>query len=200
MSLMLESRITNEMQFGDRSFRFSGSAAPLYRKFALCWFLTVLVVVPVVGIGAWVALADNLQGVLAGMFDPADGPSEEQIAGLVLGIFGALILYALLSAILWASYIVREMNVFAGYTSYGNATFSLGATTPSLIWLWIGNLLLVTLTLGIAQPYAVQRTFRYFCRRLTVNGTVDMAAIRQSRAALDKRGEGLVDAFDIDAF
>lgn len=200
MNLMLESRITNEMQFGDQSFRFSGSTAPLYRKFALCWFLTVLVIVPLVAVGMWAILAENATAVIGGMFDPAQPPSDEAIAGLVFGIFGALILYALLSAILWASYIVRQMNVFASYTRYGSATFSLAATTPSLIWLWISNLFLVILTLGIAQPYAVQRMFRYFCQRLTVNGTVDVAAIRQSRAALDKRGEGLVDAFDIDAF
>jgi uncharacterized membrane protein YjgN (DUF898 family) len=200
MNLMLESRITNEMQFGNQSFRFSGSAAPLYRKFALCWFLTVLVIVPLVGVAAWLALADNVQDLLGGIWDPDAPPSEEAIFGIVFGIFGVLILYALLSAVLWASYMVREMNVFASYTRYGDAGFSLAATTPSLIWLWISNLLLVILTLGIAQPYAVQRMFRYFCRRLTVTGTVDVAAMRQSQAALDKRGEGLVDAFDIDAF
>ena len=52
----------------------------------------------------------------------------------------------------------------------------------------------------MGQPYVVQRLMRYMCNRLSVDGTVDVASIQQSTAAIDKRGEGLVEAFDIDAF
>jgi hypothetical protein len=33
-----------------------------------------------------------------------------------------------------------------------------------------------------------------------VDGKVDFASIKQSQAQLDKRGEGLIDALDLDAF
>jgi len=105
-----------------------------------------------------------------------------------------------LSAVIWASYSVRELNVFTSYTHFDRADFKLAATTASFIGLWIGNILIIVLTIGIGQPYVLQRTVRYFCDRLTVEGTVDLAAIRQSRAPIDRRGEGLVDAFDIDGF
>ena len=41
---------------------------------------------------------------------------------------------------------------------------------------------------------------RYFVERLSVNGAIDFASIQQSKAELDKRGEGLIDALDLDAF
>ena len=41
---------------------------------------------------------------------------------------------------------------------------------------------------------------RYFIQRLSADGTIDLARIAQSEAALDRRGEGLAQAFDVDAF
>ena len=201
MNLMLESRITNEMQFGSERFRFAGSAAPLYRTFALCWFLTVFVLL-LGGAAFWVVVASHggWEQFVQSLGKPGGPPSPETIALLVIGAFVALTVYGLVSAILWASYMVRQMNVFASYTGYDKARFHLAATTPSIIGLWLGNLLLVLVTFGIAQPYAVQRSVRYVCNRLTATGTVDVAGIRQSTAAMDQRGEGLADAFDIDAF
>jgi len=52
--------------------------------------------------------------------------------------------------------------------------------------------------LKVVTPYTVQRIFRYMCDRLEVDGWVDVAAIQQSTARIDKRGEGLLDAFDLD--
>jgi uncharacterized membrane protein YjgN (DUF898 family) len=53
------------------------------------------------------------------------------------------------------------------------------------------------LTLGIASPFVQQRLVRFLCDRLSVEGTVDIDKIKQSTAAIDKRGEGLADAFDV---
>jgi uncharacterized membrane protein YjgN (DUF898 family) len=87
-----------------------------------------------------------------------------------------------------------------GYTTFDAASFSLSASTLSLIGLYVGNILIFIFTLGIGQPFIAQRTIRYFIDRLRSEGTVDWTAIRQSSAAMDKRGEGLADAFDVDIF
>ena len=65
--------------------------------------------------------------------------------------------------------------------------------------LWFGNILLVIFTLGIAVPFTVQRTVKYFVDRLEVDGWINVDQIVQSTAPVDSRGEGLMDAFDIDA-
>ena len=47
------------------------------------------------------------------------------------------------------------------------------------------------------MPFIRQRTMRYVFDRLTLEGKVDINRIRQSSAAIPKRGEGLADAFDV---
>jgi uncharacterized membrane protein YjgN (DUF898 family) len=90
--------------------------------------------------------------------------------------------------------------VFAAYTTIDKARFKFNATAASLMWLWIGNLLLVIFTLGVGAPFAQQRLVRYLCGRLSVEGTVNIAAVMQSRESLGRTGEGLADAFDIGGF
>ena len=201
LSFELQKRITNEMKFGETPFTFKGTSGPLYPPYALCWFSTFF---------AFMVLA----GIIAGVFTAIDGydwfnpqsletgqkPDVLKITAFVFTIYGLIALAALLYAAIWSFYNARRMKIFAGFTGFDNARFELNATTFSLFWLWFGNLLLVTLTLGLASPFAQQRIIRYMCDRLHVSGTVDIAAIRQSTAPLDKRGEGLLDAFDIGTF
>lgn len=203
MNRMLEDRLINEMRYGDQPFRFAGGAGPLYGRYALCWILTVLVLAPaiivllvLIGQGYFGGIEEALET----LGDSSNPSMAEKILFIVLAVFAFFALYMVLSAVIWASYSVRELNVFTSYTHFDRADFKLAATTASFIGLWIGNILIIVLTIGIGQPYVLQRTVRYFCDRLTVEGTVDLAAIRQSRAPIDRRGEGLVDAFDIDGF
>ena len=106
----------------------------------------------------------------------------------------------LLYFLTWTIYQAREMNAFAAYTGFDSARFRLTASAPSLGALWLGNLFIFLFTIGIGMPFIQQRNIRYFCDRLTVDGTVDVESIRQSRQPLAKRGEGLADAFDIGGF
>jgi uncharacterized membrane protein YjgN (DUF898 family) len=76
----------------------------------------------------------------------------------------------------------------------------MNATAGSLLGLFITNLMIQIGTLGIATPFVQQRLIRYVCDRLTVRGDLDVDAIRQSQAGLDRTGEGLAEIFDIDAF
>lgn len=52
----------------------------------------------------------------------------------------------------------------------------------------------------ITGTFAQFRSARYFMSRLKLDGSVDLAAIAQSQATDPKRGEGLAQVFDIDAF
>jgi uncharacterized membrane protein YjgN (DUF898 family) len=69
-----------------------------------------------------------------------------------------------------------------------------------LVWLFVSNQLLSLLTIGILKPVAEARSAKYVIDRLSTNGTLDIDAIAQNQAALDKSGEGLAEAFDVDAF
>jgi uncharacterized membrane protein YjgN (DUF898 family) len=123
-----------------------------------------------------------------------------KIVAIVYSAFAVLIAAWFIQSLVWALYAAREMNVFANYTTIDRARFKFDATAPSLVWLWVGNLLLIIFTLGIAIPFAQQRLVRYLCDRVSIEGTVNIASILQSRESLGRTGEGLADAFDIGGF
>jgi uncharacterized membrane protein YjgN (DUF898 family) len=206
MNLLLAEQMYNDMRFGNQPFTFRGRAGPLYLQYAICWFLMAGIVLAIVIGGASLAFSGALEqysGLLESLLDTENRSAEA--TGLVVFTFiaGFVVLflaYQIISSIIWALYTAREMNLFAQYTSFPGVRFNFNATGWSLVTLWLGNLAIIIFTLGIAQPFVEQRVMRYFCDRLSVDGLVDFSAIRQSQAQLDKRGEGLIDALDLDAF
>ena len=199
MNLNIQQRMFGDMMFGDKSFKFKGPAGPLYARYAICWILT-----PVIIIAAIALIALLFSGSLTGFEAYADklekGDLDATSVWYIVAIYVGVFAFYVGIAILWTAYTAREMMLFAEYTTFDNARFRFDVTVLSLIGLWLGNLLIMIFTLGIGQPYVVQRLMRYMCNRISVDGTVDVSAIQQSTAAIDKRGEGLVEAFDIDAF
>ena len=200
MNLHLQEQMTASTLFGDRRFRFMGRAGPLYPSFALCWIVTLVAVIVVVvftfsitgnGIGP---LAEWLAGLET---NPSGEPALKTTLVVLATMFALYVAAGLAYVALWTIYMAREMRIFASYTSFEQARFTLDASPGSLFALQLGNLLIWLLTLGIAMPFVYQRTARYWCDRLTVTGTVDLAAIRQSAAEVGRTGEGLAATLDL---
>ena len=197
MSVRLNSHIMNDTQFGSESFRFSATAGPLYKRFAVLWVL-MLVGLLVIG-GAFGVMSQDIMSELTSSQGPQMDPDTIALIALA-AVFLFIPLFALMTAIFWAIYISKELNYFASCTAFDDASFTMNATTGSIILLSIGNFLILVFSLGIAAPFVQQRLLRYLCDRTSISGAVDVAAIQQSQAAMDKRGEGLAEAFDVDAF
>ncbi len=199
MNLNIQKRLIGEMEFGSTPFRFGGVAGPLYSRYALCWFGAPLLIAIIV---AGMLVMTNFDPDTLKTLAKADTETTKSRLDMVhfltplVTIAAIFIIYSLV----WTLYTAREMSLFAEYTCFDAASFKLDATPGSLIGLWLGNLLIMIFTLGIGQPFVVQRMVRYMANRLSVEGTVDVATIQQSTQALDKRGEGLLEAFDVDAF
>lgn len=196
MNTVLAEQITNDMRFGDAAFKFKGRAGALYPTYAMCWLLTLAAIVLVIIL---VVSSTALSGQFKTLFDPMSPPETvSEIAGYLV-IAGVILffLFMLVIPMLWAIYTAKELRTFANYTRFDGVPFSLNATTGSVIWLTIINLLLIVFTLGIAWPFVQQRTVKFAVDRLTLDGFVDVDRIRQSSARMDSRGEGLADAFDV---
>ena len=202
-NLALRERMISDLRFGDLAFKLRGRAGPLYPTYAICWFLTLLVIGAAIAaiVYAVMTISQTALGeIFRQLFDGTDTPSESAMIGLAFAIIAlAIIGYLLIIPLLWSLYSAREMNLFASYTKAGNATFSFNATAWSLAGLVMGNIALFAFTLGLARPIIAQRIVRYFCDRIEVHGTIDVDAISQSMAKYDKSGEGLADAFDMSA-
>ncbi len=192
----LNRHITNDMRFGQHPFHFRGSAAPLYLPFATVW-IGGAVIIAVIGGLFWGSV--DLELLSGG--DDTD-PFQPQRQGLIiLGIFLiGLPIFFVISGLLWVIYKAAELRYFADCTTFGDLQFHLDATVWSLITLTLGNILIMLFTLGIGRPFVQRRLIRYVVARLETDGTVDIAAIQQSQQQLDRSGEGLAEAFDIDGF
>jgi uncharacterized membrane protein YjgN (DUF898 family) len=133
------------------------------------------------------------------MFEPGhqpQTPSPERIAAM-LGIY---VLILLLFTLMSAWYGAVQLRHFAAHTHYDGATFRSRATGLGLVWLSFTNFLLVLFSLGILGPIAQARNARYLVETLSIDGTVRLDEILQGAPARTGIGEGLAQAFEIDAF
>jgi uncharacterized membrane protein YjgN (DUF898 family) len=202
-STKLQGIMTRDMRFGGEPFRFDAKSGPLYAKFAVVW---------IAGIVVFAAVGLVIAGVL-GVFDPASqlggesspfeiGPEGQKLPKLstIAIIYGAFLLGMLVLSIFNAWYRASQMRHFFEHTHFDGATLRSTITTPGLIWIGVTNILLVAVTLGILAPVAYARITRYIVENTRIEGTVRLAEIEQGAEQNIRRGEGLAQAFDVDAF
>lgn len=196
MNTVLQEQMTNDMRFGDAAFKFKGRAGPLYPTYTLCWLLSLIAIVfAVVAVTGYLS-----QNYADGIPDWADDGFFAPWAYMSM-VIGGVLLFVLLTLLvipmLWSVYIAKELRTFANYTRFDGVPFALDASAGSVIWLAVVNILILIFTLGIGWPYINQRTVRFVVDRISLEGLVDIDRIRQSQVPLDRRGEGLADAFDV---
>lgn len=192
MNTVLQEQITNDMRFGDAAFKFKGRAGPLYPTYALCWLLTLGGIIAAIVV---VASSQYVQNLFQSDFGGAE--PDKLAVYITVAIAAFFLLTLLIVPMLWSIYIAKELRTFANYTRFDGVPFSLDASAGAVIWLAVVNILILIFTLGIGWPYINQRTVRFVVDRISLDGLVDVDRIQQSQVPLEKRGEGLADAFDV---
>ena len=119
-----------------------------------------------------------------------------KVAAVVAVLLGAFLIYAMIRA--W--YSARMLNYFAAHTKLQGVGFTLKATAPGLVWLAASNYLIRIFSLGLLSAVTEARSTRYIVDRLSCDGQIAWTRIAQNPDALLKRGEGLAEAFNVDAF
>jgi uncharacterized membrane protein YjgN (DUF898 family) len=192
----LQSLLNNEMRFGNRPFSFKARSGPLYGRFAVAWIAAIVLFGAA---SAGVTLSIYLFGVNP---QPAAVPGHPaSIAPKAMAaIVPVLVVCYFLFTLIIAWYQAAVFNHFAAHTSYAGATFRGNQTAWSMIWLVISNLLIVLFTFGLLAPVAQARATRYMVERLSIEGAVPLADIMQRAEDPIRRGEGLAQVFDVDAF
>lgn len=188
-ALLLHRALTQASRFGDAPFTFTGTAGALYRRFWVVWVAgAALAGVSFAAIGGLVGIAATPGGL-------RDLPFAYWSA-----IGGVLLFAYFVFGLVYAWYAAGRLTYFASRTHIGGATFRLKATVPSYVWLTATNFLMRVFTLGILSPVAEARSMRYIVKRLSIEGAIPWAHISQNPDALLKRGEGLAEALNVDAF
>jgi len=193
-TVRLQKALLEETRFGDKPFTFGGRAGPLYRRFWVVWLSAVLLAA---GTLAASGLLLGLETTRTGARIPdLRNLSRATMAGMAGIAFAALLLFVMIRA--W--YTTRVLNYFAAETRFGGAAFALSAGVASFVWLTASNYLIRVLSLGFLSPVAEARAMRYIVDRLSLDRAVDWSEIGQNPDALLASGEGLAEAFNVDAF
>jgi uncharacterized membrane protein YjgN (DUF898 family) len=171
--------IRNNSAFGNVFFRFSADAGDFYKIYLLLFFIGVLVVAGLFGLGKFL------------------NPNNMQ-ARSAIGIFFTIGL--LISILLAHAYIVARMqNLLWNHTQLGQHSFFANLKARELLGVMLGNLVLIVLTLGLYKPFADIRMARYRLEhiRLLPDGDIEQFVVGvQSRASAV--GQEVADIFDMD--
>jgi uncharacterized membrane protein YjgN (DUF898 family) len=187
MQLRLEKRLWDNAYFGDMKFTYDNSAEartePVYLSYILAW----------VGILLFYCL---IFGVTFYMQQSAPSPDMiglEQILILYGAIFGGALVLAFFLAWHQAA-MVRQVTKSI---SLGDVKLRSLFNTWDVVELIITNTLLIVFTLGFGTLAAQMRVWRRICRKLEVDGALDLARIHQAASRGPRSGEGMADAFDL---
>ena len=110
-------------------------------------------------------------------------------------LFGILFMFAMISLAYYASFF-REM---VRSTSLGDMNFSFNAGAVEWMELYLVDMLLVVSTLGIGWIFISYRHWTFYLRNLQTDGRIDVDGFTQSATPLPRQGEGLLDAFNMEA-
>jgi uncharacterized membrane protein YjgN (DUF898 family) len=189
--MRLSRRLWGETFYGDQNFEIThsdeGLAGPLYGSFALSWFSGI--------IGYFVFI-----GVYLSMIGPEleAGNTNIDMDLVMLGkLYAAMFVFMIIVGVMSMPYQAALIRRKAQIIGLGNLRFNVKVTSWGLGWVFLGNLLILIVTLGFGLPFAQMRLWRYIFQRIEADGEIDIDQIRQTADRGPKSGEGLADAFDI---
>ena len=96
----------------------------------------------------------------------------------------------------WFWFTAWRQRYYWSHTSYESLCFRSDVTGGGLLGLSLGNLALLVLTLGLAWPWVLVRKARYTLDHLSVQGSVDLSAIKQEAQTASATGEGMAEFLD----
>ena len=88
----------------------------------------------------------------------------------------------------------------ADATRLGDLEFGFDATSWDWLKLFLGNIALAVVTLGLGISYWGYRNWAFMVRHAEIYGEINVAALSQSTTTAPGEAEGFADAFDLGAF
>lgn len=167
----------SKMSFGDRAFECHVNTDGLMGR----WIVVLLC--PLGG--------GILAIILAASFGGSD-PARNIGAGLV----GVLLVYGLM-ALAGLGYYAAYLRAAIDDLELGRVRFHFDADSMDWLKLFLGNIALVVLTLGLGIVFVGYRNWSFFIAHLGASGEID--ELHQSTTHVPRDAEGLLDAFDFGA-
>ena len=139
-----------------------------------------------------------LFGIMAAVvgFGPSSGAPRATAAGVILG---SVLLIYLAIPLMTLNWYAKYFRMAADATSLGDLQFGFDATTLQWLGLFLGNIALAIVTVGLGLTYWGYRNWSFMVRHLQIYGTIDIGELTQSTTHAPREAEGFADAFDVGA-
>lgn len=188
----LWNRRWNAMSFGPMRFEADAEWRPIFGRFLLFYLWPVVLFVGVFVIGLfWAAFGAT--------FGATPSPNTTVATAALLVLLVVAVFYGLLGVIALAYYAAFFREAMAKLR-LGALQFGFTAHTADFIRLFLGNVGLTIVTLGIGYIFVPYRNWAFFVRHAQAYGEVMLDDMTQSTTRDPGQGEGLLDAFDVGAF
>lgn len=190
------SYVMNSHRYGVRPFRFETSLSKFWAIYGVVFGVVIVMSIAMVVAVVTSISPKDLANLAAGAADAGANASPTQSPDLTVVwiLYGCLYFVALF---LLAFLNANLTNITWNNTQLGEHTFKSAQTTWGLFGLYITNLLMVVLTLGMTIPFALIRMADYRARCMTVNvvGGLDVMA-SDIQAEISAAGDAALDLGD----
>lgn len=162
--------LVNNLQYG--TLRFSAQFS--VKKCTVIYLLSMLLFIPFIFVAMWMIVPTMIQIVQMSAF----GAGEEAMLSLVTSALASMMLayliYFIGILVCFSFAFVKLRNYLYSMMSVeGGIQFRSTATTGYFVWLVLSNMLLVSITLCLAWPWAKARMARYLLENTHVDGDLD---------------------------
>lgn len=184
------------MSFGPMRFRADAEWRSIFGRYLIFYFAPAALFIlgfALLAIGAGFGFA-------TGGFSPETTPGPGAMAGFFIGLVLFLLFYFVALGLVALTYYAAFFRQAAGKLRLGELQFGFTARTREWVLLYLGNVGLTIVTLGIGYIFVPYRNWAFFVRHAEAYGDVMLDDLTQSRTSDPGQGEGLLDAFDVGAF
>ena len=179
----------NNTFFGNRRCSFDGPTRELY----VAYYTVLLATLVLVGAGVFIVYSStNIPEITQANPHP---DALLKLGYTVIAVYAVLFIAIMLLRTIYQAAFARW---FFGHLSFGAMRLRSTLTAGALVKLSLGNMLLLACTLGIAYPWVRLRTLRVPLNCIDYAGDPDLEGLLQDTMPAPKRGEGLLEALDID--
>jgi uncharacterized membrane protein YjgN (DUF898 family)/tetratricopeptide (TPR) repeat protein len=98
----------------------------------------------------------------------------------------------------WAWWRAFSHRYCWAHTTFSGGRFRCTVTGGKLLWLWVGNFLVIAPTLGLGMSWAMLRTLRFWTKHVVLVGEPELATIQQDARGTSAAAESFADFLGFD--
>ena len=179
--------IAENTVYGQTAGRYQGSSRPFWGVYLLSIAL-ILLPLFVIAYGGYQAYVMQAAGM----------PKETAAAATGMFMLAGMAAFYLILPLVGALIQARTANLFYNPTTLGPVGFDCRQRARDLAWIFVSNLVLIALTLGLFIPWAKVRLARYRAHHLTVAGPQELGTfVAGQHQASTATGSEMADLLDL---